>query len=162
MRWDVEVIWKRRSQACGPTTPLWPLFQEHVGLIWLHFVGLSAPALFHLKIIISYGNSDVKLIWVGLWAVNKLELLSGVGVASLCRPPLPSPVFWVERSGRQWVAHLGESVQIARASWNRCLGLAETGHGRPPGAEGGRESGSLGHTETGDGMLERFHEQLLP
>lgn len=79
------------------------MFREHVGLIWLHFVGLSAPALFHLKII-SYGNSDVKLIWVGLWAVNKLELLLGVGVASLCRPPLPSPVFWV--------AHLGESVHF--------------------------------------------------
>lgn len=93
-------------------TPLWPLFQEHAGLIWLHFVGFSAPALFHLKIIISYGNSDVKLIWVGLWAMNKLELLLGLGVASLCRPPLPSPVFWVERSGRLWVAHLGESVHF--------------------------------------------------
>lgn len=73
--WGVEVIWKRRPQACGHTTPLWPWFREHVGLIWLHFVGRSAPALFHLKIIISYGNSDVKLIWVGLRAVNKLELL---------------------------------------------------------------------------------------
>ena len=65
---DMEVIWNINTQACGHTTPLTPLFKEHVCLIWLHFVGLSAPALFHLKIIICYGNSDVKLVQVGLGA----------------------------------------------------------------------------------------------
>ena len=54
----MEVIWNINTWACGHTTQLAPLFKERVCLIQLHFVGLSAPALFHLKIIICYGNSE--------------------------------------------------------------------------------------------------------
>lgn len=74
---DREGIGKRCSQACGHTTPPWPLFREHAGLIWLRFVGRSTPAFFHLKMIVSWGNRDATLIWVGLRAGNKLELLLG-------------------------------------------------------------------------------------
>ena len=98
-------------------------------LIQLHFVGLSAPALFHLKIIICYGNSDVKLVQVGLGAMNKykrvhhrgLELLLGLGVAHLCRSALTGPVFWKQQSARRgqvWVTHLEESVHFGFYSFN--------------------------------------------
>lgn len=54
MHWDVEGTWGRNSQACRHTVPLWPSLQMRpVGLIWLHFVGFSAPAPFHLKTIVS-------------------------------------------------------------------------------------------------------------
>lgn len=125
----MEVIWNINTWACGHTTPLAPLFKERVCLIQLHFVGLSAPALFHLKIIICYGNSDVKLVQVGLGAMNRykrvhhrgLELLLGLGVAHLCRSALTGPVFWRQQSARRgqvWVTHLEESVHFGFYSFN--------------------------------------------
>lgn len=105
---DMEVIRNINTRACGHTTPPPLLFKERVCLMQLHTAGLSAPALFHLKVIICYGNSDVKLVQVGLGARNKykvhhrgLELLLGLGVAHLCRSPLIGPMFWRQQSARR-------------------------------------------------------------
>lgn len=85
-------------------------------------------------------------------------------MASLCRPPLPSPVFWVERSGRLWVAHVGESVhfKLLEHLGTGVSALPRRDRAGPQEQRGEGRGGSLGHPERGDGMLERFLERLLP
>lgn len=88
-------IWNMNTQASSCFTALYPLFKQHVYLIWLQLVGLAASALFHLKIIICYGNSRCQIDVAGAWAMNKYkivhptgcELLLGLEVAScVCHP----------------------------------------------------------------------------
>lgn len=118
----MEVIWNINALACGHATPLYPLFKEHVCLIWLHFVGLSAPAVFHLKIIIYYRNRDVKLNVGGAQAVNKhkivhrtgCKLFLGLGIAGVCMHP-PKPRICTEQPGRLWGGVRGRNCPFQTA-----------------------------------------------
>lgn len=77
-------------------------------------MGLSVPAVFHLKIITYYGNSDVKLNVGGAQAVNKhkivhrtgCKLFLGLGIASLCMHPSQAPCWhaaaWQAVGWRAW------------------------------------------------------------